>query len=242
MTFSADGFFGLSLCLPASTKPEDQYIMWWSTFAIEPPPEKNSLPAEILNELIKKHGHWKSPYDGAKEDEKLYSRIVTSACEAEATEEQPLDFDTQRTKMMVLPRFMIERLLHWTSYTARKTTDTTKTAGRIILLGDAAHAMPPDSGQGVSCAVEDALCLALLLNHYAVKAPSESKDDRLASIHKVALAYETIRLERIATILKFARRGGDSKRQMSFIGELVRFVMMKFLSEFFLVVMIRCQS
>lgn len=36
-------------------------------------------------------------------------------------------------------------------------------AGRVVLLGDAAHAMTPNTGQGAAQALEDAYCLALCL-------------------------------------------------------------------------------
>src|SRR5690606_3870830 len=36
-------------------------------------------------------------------------------------------------------------------------------AGRVVLLGDAAHAMTPDLGQGAGQAIEDAATLTLLL-------------------------------------------------------------------------------
>jgi 2-polyprenyl-6-methoxyphenol hydroxylase-like FAD-dependent oxidoreductase len=40
-------------------------------------------------------------------------------------------------------------------------------AGRTVLLGDAAHAMLPTTGQGISAAMEDAVALAKLLNKHS---------------------------------------------------------------------------
>jgi hypothetical protein len=241
MTFSGDGFFGLSLCMPASTQPEDQYLMWWSTYAVDPPPEKNSLPADVYQELLKKHGHWKSPYDGESETEKLYPRLSALACDAEeAARPSDAHLDTIRAKMLVLPRYKTERLLHWTSYTAARSEQHEKhpgagfsrLAGRIILLGDAAHPVPPDSGQGVASAVEDALCLALLLKHYVQDYPSsESKAGQLELIHKVAQAYEEIRIGRIASILRLGKGAANNKRKQGVIEEKIREVVAKLASK-----------
>ena len=41
---------------------------------------------------------------------------------------------------------------------------STWTRGKVILIGDAAHAMLPTQGQGASQAVEDAVCSCFLLS------------------------------------------------------------------------------
>src|SRR4051812_2498038 len=40
-------------------------------------------------------------------------------------------------------------------------------AGRVALIGDAAHALPPNIGQGAGCAMMNALSLAVYLDQYA---------------------------------------------------------------------------
>jgi len=70
--------------------------------------------------------------------------------------------------------------------------------GRAVLVGDAAHAPSPSSGQGASLAVEDAVVLAQLL--------------RDAPAAKTALAaYERARRERVERIVKWAARVNSSK-------------------------------
>ena len=59
--------------------------------------------------------------------------------------------------------------------------------GRIILLGDAAHALPPYAGQGAAMAMEDAAVLATLL--------SSSAD--FSSFGDVAKSYEQLRRPRV---------------------------------------------
>jgi 2-polyprenyl-6-methoxyphenol hydroxylase-like FAD-dependent oxidoreductase len=67
--------------------------------------------------------------------------------------------------------------------------------GRVALLGDAAHAMTPDLGQGGGMAIEDAVVLASLLG-----------DDRpvVAALHE----YTRERLPRTTAVAKRSRRAG----------------------------------
>ncbi|KAJ9618682.1 hypothetical protein H2203_008886 [Taxawa tesnikishii (nom. ined.)] len=56
-----------------------------------------------------------------------------------------------------------EGLSIWAFHTVPKLASWKSSRGRVVLLGDAAHAIPPAAGQGVNQAFEDAHSLALLL-------------------------------------------------------------------------------
>ncbi|WP_402466632.1 FAD-dependent oxidoreductase [Isoptericola aurantiacus] len=71
-------------------------------------------------------------------------------------------------------------------------------AGRTALLGDAAHAPSPSSGQGASLAVEDAVALALALGEQGAVLPALA-------------AYEAARRPRVERIVAQARRVNSSK-------------------------------
>ncbi len=58
------------------------------------------------------------------------------------------------TELLVLPRYEVPYLPHWTSLHGTALAPKTGSA-RIMLVGDAAHAAAPDSGQGASMALED---------------------------------------------------------------------------------------
>jgi len=73
---------------------------------------------------------------------------------------------------------------------------------RWLLVGDAAHAMQPDVGQGVSMALEDVFLLSKLL---------ERKDD---SLSKVLQRYEHIRRPRVDALAKAASDGGEVRMDM----------------------------
>ena len=87
--------------------------------------------------------------------------------------------------------------------------------GRVALLGDSAHAMAPDLGQGGCQAMEDAWVLARCL---------DADQDPLAALQ----AYQAARLERVAGIVERARKrceithGHDPLATQAWYAELVR--------------------
>jgi len=68
---------------------------------------------------------------------------------------------------------------------------------RAVLIGDAAHAISPHAGQGVSLALEDAICLARHL--------------RKASFADAFAAYQRERQTRVGKLVTEARRRGHAK-------------------------------
>lgn len=109
--------------------------------------------------------------------------------------------------------------------------------GRCVLMGDAAHAMSPNSGQGASMALEDAMYLALLLSRArcaltvgaatgttaaAVAAgaaateafsPALSGPESLGVIRGVCAQFQTHRKPRCDKINTEARSRGDTKKK-----------------------------
>jgi 2-polyprenyl-6-methoxyphenol hydroxylase-like FAD-dependent oxidoreductase len=79
---------------------------------------------------------------------------------------------------------------------------------RMIIIGDAAHAASPSSGQGASMAIEDAVVLARCL-----------RDE--PGIDRAFAAYETLRRERVEKIVAQGRRNGSGKAPGPF-GRVVR--------------------
>ncbi|RZK86400.1 MAG: FAD-dependent monooxygenase [Rhodococcus sp. (in: high G+C Gram-positive bacteria)] len=69
---------------------------------------------------------------------------------------------------------------------------------RMVIIGDAAHATSPSSGQGASMAIEDALVLARCLR--------DNRDTAVA-----LAAYETARRTRVERIVAQGRRNGSGK-------------------------------
>lgn len=69
--------------------------------------------------------------------------------------------------------------------------------GRIALLGDAAHAMTPNLGQGANLAIEDAVTVAALL-------------DRNRDIPSALTEYDRVRRARVEPLQRLSRRMGTA--------------------------------
>ncbi|MET3901213.1 2-polyprenyl-6-methoxyphenol hydroxylase-like FAD-dependent oxidoreductase [Devosia sp. UYZn731] len=77
-------------------------------------------------------------------------------------------------------------------------------SGRVLLMGDAAHAVAPHSGQGASMAIEDGLVLAACL----------------AAPGKIAAAFERfvgLRKQRVQTAIRIGRAAGSQKHAQSWL-------------------------
>jgi 2-polyprenyl-6-methoxyphenol hydroxylase-like FAD-dependent oxidoreductase len=72
---------------------------------------------------------------------------------------------------------------------------------RVVLIGDAAHAISPHAGQGVSLALEDAICLAKHLRH--------------VSYADAFVAYQRDRQARVEKIVAEARKRGEAKHPLT---------------------------
>ena len=64
--------------------------------------------------------------------------------------------------------------------------------GRVLLLGDAAHAMTPNQGQGAAMAIEDAAVLATVLREGVLGALTRYTAERRARVRRIQLASRRI--------------------------------------------------
>jgi 2-polyprenyl-6-methoxyphenol hydroxylase-like FAD-dependent oxidoreductase len=87
--------------------------------------------------------------------------------------------------------------------------------GRVALIGDAAHAVSPNAGQGASMALEDAMCLAMLLRDCGDHARAFTE-------------FERLRKDRVEKIVAEGRRRGGGKEEVSAFQSRLRNTMMKF--------------
>jgi FAD-dependent urate hydroxylase len=122
---------------------------------------------------------------------------------------------TSAENIIYHPIFDIEPLERWVE-------------GRVVLLGDAAHAMTPNMGQGACQAIEDAYALGGVLSLRAAKLPLPAKRSgegwgegcvlslraaegslgNSSSIEAALAQYQTLRLPRAASIMSRSRQIG----------------------------------
>jgi 2-polyprenyl-6-methoxyphenol hydroxylase-like FAD-dependent oxidoreductase len=91
--------------------------------------------------------------------------------------------------------------------------------GPLVIIGDAAHAPSPTSGQGASMAAEDGVVLAKALRD-------------LPSIPEALAAYEDQRRKRVERIVAFGARGSSAKVPGTF-GRVIRDLLLRFVFRFF---------
>lgn len=109
----------------------------------------------------------------------------------------------------------------------------------VVLLGDAAHALPSTSGQGTSQALEDCEAFALFLAHQ-LKSASRAEGASIEgmaqaaqrqAINVAAEQYTALRQPRVQQILEAAQKMQNSKRDMGVVGEYAMYGMMKVMGE-----------
>lgn len=208
MAWGSDGFFWYSLCTPVDDQGEAS-VQWWSTHESPTPVRRDQTPSVIQEQLLARHGHWNSPYDTPEST--IHEIIIKLGCSSAGGKDN----------LLILPRYTIPRIPHWS---------TPSGSGRIILLGDAAHTMSPESAQGISSAAEDALAIGLLLRHYCATRSLDLPE----ALRQVAKAYEKIRMKKVRFILKIARMSRYSMKKRTWCGERIRDLILRiFCTSFF---------
>ncbi|KAH8756108.1 hypothetical protein F5883DRAFT_504252 [Diaporthe sp. PMI_573] len=113
-----------------------------------------------------------------------------------------------------------ESLLVWPFYRVPHMPSWSSSTGRVIIMGDAAHAMPASSGQGVNQALEDAYTLARVLSTINVEeslteglgAWHERRQAKVDRIFDMAMATNVKRMPE-AERLKLADANGSEHSQ-----------------------------
>ncbi|EGE78646.1 extracellular salicylate hydroxylase/monooxygenase, variant 5 [Blastomyces dermatitidis ATCC 18188] len=102
----------------------------------------------------------------------------------------------------------------------------------VVLIGDAAHTLPPTSGQGTSQALEDVECFSMFLAYYLsqgydLKSPTETEAlAEKAAISQTSKKYMEIRQPRVKDILNKAKRMENKKRNLTIFEEWILYIVL----------------
>ncbi|KAF8198170.1 FAD/NAD(P)-binding domain-containing protein [Mycena galopus ATCC 62051] len=80
--------------------------------------------------------------------------------------------------------------------------------GRVLLIGDAAHPTSPHLGQGANQAFEDVENIVRLLDKHH---PTAEAEPSAAVLSTIFTEFETLRMERTATLVRRARETGEMR-------------------------------
>ncbi|PJZ57214.1 hypothetical protein CH367_10795 [Leptospira barantonii] len=149
----------------------------------------------------------------------------TNLSREEFTREQIVDLDHDRIRAELLKQFQgyyspIEELIRNTKTFLRHNIHdilslSRWSKGRIALIGDAAHAVSPNSGQGASMAMEDALLFAKLLR------------DLQGNYMQTFATFEKERKGRVEKIVAEGRRRAGGKEIVTPFQSKIRNMMLK---------------
>jgi 2-polyprenyl-6-methoxyphenol hydroxylase-like FAD-dependent oxidoreductase len=84
----------------------------------------------------------------------------------------------------------------WPFYTVPRVDRWHSATGRVVIIGDAAHAIPPSAGQGANQAFEDSYSFAMILANLNSK----------ISLSDALTAWEAYRMERMDEVLRLTNR------------------------------------
>jgi 2-polyprenyl-6-methoxyphenol hydroxylase-like FAD-dependent oxidoreductase len=220
IVFGANGFFGYGYSssqiqdlpdrptldnAPSLVEPGATAV-WWSTFAS---PVENPYPISNQGQNSKRSRPW--DFDRAAALAALLERHrgwTTPAVQA------ILDYLESRPEAVegFYPTWTAPSLPTWHK-------------GPVLLVGDAAHALQPSSGQGTSLALEDAEALAICLSHHYRPLSSPVTDDEVwqTQTEKALKSFEKVRMPRVREQYDRSQKMGGMKDNMSIVTEMMMY-------------------
>lgn len=201
---------------------------WWSTFSSSdpypyPPADSTSdsiKPTEFnrdlaISSLQARHGHWTHPVVGA-----VLSYISEKGKDSTTVSSSGTSTSEMRAVDAVYPTYTTPELPQWSAH------------GRAVLVGDAAHALQPSSGQGACQAMEDAEALGLLLAHHMGQTGVvKSSVSVHGALETALLQYENMRKPRVHEIYARSQRMSQMKADMGVVMEWIIYFLIYVMSE-----------
>jgi len=231
ITFGPNGFFGhgyigdISQRVNTPTKSVSRpnnvgpVAAWWSTFSS---PTPNPFQIHDTPNITASTPGIKTTFDKIAA---LASLLDRHKSWSDPTIKAILAYVSEnRTIEHTYPTYTTPELPTWTNHPAN-----------TILIGDAAHALQPSSGQGACQALEDAESLALFLSHYlraftcaatpstSSAAPQLLHKRQAAAVSTALTSFVRFRKPRLAKIYKQSQRMSSMKADMNLVQEYVMY-------------------
>jgi len=118
----------------------------------------------------------------------------------------------------IYPTWVLPELPHWGE-------------NGVVLVGDAAHAMDPTTGQGASQALEDSQTLALLLAEF-LKDPEQTPVQEREGTASALKLYHKIRSPRVQEIVERGKKISGSKANVNLVMEYTMYIFLWFMMRF----------
>jgi 2-polyprenyl-6-methoxyphenol hydroxylase-like FAD-dependent oxidoreductase len=148
--------------------------------------------------------YWFDSYPSATETGRVEDPVAFTQFLRDLHRDDPLDnlaiISAEHAVRGAYPDYDIPNLPQWFT-------------NRIVLMGDAAHAVTPHSGQGASMALEDALVLAACI---------ATEANPVASFRR----FEALRRKRVEEAVALGRQGGQQKKAQSWLALRLRDLML----------------
>lgn len=108
--------------------------------------------------------------------------------------------DIPHANLHIWPFYQIPRLDRWTS------AQTPNGHGRVVILGDSAHGLPPSAGQGVNQAFEDVYTVARVLGRLYPASSGTREEATNGQLQRALHGWQSIRQVRIDHVLELNRQ------------------------------------
>lgn len=209
ITFGPNGFFGHGHLSPpedqklggmSSTRHEPPLAGWWSTFSSSTPyPCKETDKSKDVSPGTKRT---------TNNDAILHDLRIRHGSWKDPVIQAILNYicKDNDTVLSTYPTFTTPELPTWHK-------------DNLVLIGDAAHALQPSSGQGACQALEDSEALALLLSRY-LDLPNTTQK---AAITGTLKKFDELRMPRLAKIYAQSSKFAKTKTDMNIVQEFLMY-------------------
>ena len=138
-----------------------------------------------------------------EQDHKGWSALMADKPELLRLLQQDLE-DWPPLVQSVLRKIDRETLSLWAYYVVPEMESWTSSKGKVVILGDAAHAIPPTAGQGASQAFEDTYTFALLVARSCRVEGSGLEPSKVE-------AWQKIRQERVESVIALTKKLNNTR-------------------------------